>query len=456
MTTAQRSESTPFMRSIYPWLIVCCGMLFYCFNYFLRVSPGVLQEQLTSSFHINATAFGTLAGLYYWAYTPMQLPAGMIYDKFGVRSVLSAAILTASLGLWVFISTDLYATAALGRLMIGAGCAFAYIGTLKLAAMWLPANRFAFVAGLTTAVGMSSGTIAQQYLSRLSQEVNYHDALYSTLLVGIALSILVAFVVKNRDVSSRGSRSYMQNPMDFKTLLAELKLMFTSKQMWLIGIIGCLVYLPSSVFLDTWGVPYLKGVYGLDKSAAVNSIGYTFYGWIIAGPLVGAISDKIKLRKLPLALTGLFAAVFLCVIFYGPVLSISMLNIIFFLVGFCCGAHSIVFALGKENNPLHLSGTAVAVTNMMIMAGGMICQPLAGWLLDLHASGAVGAEGLRIYTAADFNFALSIIPLGVALGIFLCLFLRETHGEYVADTGIKSDTKSAVGMDDEPELEPAN
>lgn len=456
MTTLQRTDSTPFMRSVYPWLIVCCGMLFYCFNYFLRVSPGVLQDQLTSAFHINATAFGTLAGLYYWAYTPMQLPAGMIYDKFGVRSVLSAAILTASLGLWVFINTDLYSTAALGRLMIGAGCAFAYIGTLKLAAMWLPANRFAFVAGLTTAVGMCSGTIAQQYLSRLSQAVNYHDALLSVLLVGIVLSVLVALVVKNRDVSAHGSRSYMQNPMDLKTLLSELRLMFTSKQMWLIGLIGCLVYLPSSVFLDTWGVPYLKGVYGLDKAAAVNSLGYTFYGWIIAGPLVGAISDKLRLRKLPLVLTGLFAAIFLCVIFYGPILSISTLNIIFFLVGFCCGAHSIVFALGKENNPLHLSGTAVAVTNMLIMAGGMICQPLSGLLLDLHASGVVGADGLRIYTAGDFNFALSIIPFGVSLGIFLCFFLKETHGEYIPEERIEAEGKTTISSDDEPELEPAN
>lgn len=431
MFAKQHAESFSLSRSVFPWIVVCCGMLFYCYNYFLRVSPGVMQDQLSAVFHINATAFGTLASLYYWSYTPMQMPAGMIYDKLGVRFVLTAAVLTATAGLWIFISTDHFYTAAIGRLMIGAGCAFAYIGTLKLASIWLPENRFAFVAGLATAAGMSSGAMAQRYLTGITQHISYHDALYSVLLIGLALSTIMALTIRTRPASSQTDASAPRYTQDFiKDLKQMLTRMLTNKQMWLIGIIGCLVYLPSSVFLDTWGVPYLKGVYGLTQSVAVDTIGYTFYGWIIAGPLIGALSDKLKLRKIPLAASGFFAALFLCMIFYGPLLDLFYLKAIFFMVGFCCGSHSICFALGKENNPIHLSGTAVATTNMLIMAGGMIFQPLAGKLLDLHASGALGPDGLRIYTSSDYSFALSIIPFGVALGIFLCSFLKETHGEY--------------------------
>ncbi len=151
----------------------------------------------------------------------------------------------------------------------------------------------------------------------------------------------------------------------------------------------------------------------------------------------------------------MFAAIFLCLIFYGPMFSVATLKIIFFMVGFCCGAHSICFALGKENNPVHLSGTAVAATNMLIMAGGMIFQPVAGLLLDIHASGAVGTDGLRIYTASDYNFALSIIPFGVALGIFLCSFLKETHGEYLPAKSLVKAVSDTSPLDEEPELEPA-
>lgn len=447
--TKLRASDASFMRSVYPWLIVACGMLFYCYNYFLRVSPGVMQDQLTQAFHIKATAFGALAGLYYWAYTPMQMPAGLIYDKFGVRFVLSSALFTSVLGLAVFVKADNFMLAAVGRFLIGAGCAFAYIGTLKLAAIWLPPSRFAFVAGLTTAAGMASGAMAQRYLTDAVKTVDYHSALSTVLYVGLALCVFVVLFVRSHPKNP--DHAYIDKPeaINFSQLLNALKQVFSNRQMWLIGIIGGLVYLPSSVFLDAWGVPYLKTVYGLSKTEAVSMLGNTFYGWIVAGPLIGFISDKIRLRKLPLAICGFFAALILCMIFYGPKYEISTLNLMFFLIGFFCGSHSICFALGKESNPIEISGTAVAVTNMLIMAGGMIFQPLAGKLLDLHTSSLIGPNGLPQYSSADYSFALSLIPLGVALGIFLCIFLKETHGEY---RDVEADL--ALGGDD-GELEPA-
>src|SRR5690242_10362926 len=104
MMRTDRGMFLSLLRTAYPWLIVCCGMLFYCYNYFLRVSPSVMQNDLTQTFHITATQFGTLAGFYYYAYTPMQVPAGLIYDKFGVRFVICVACLLAVTGLSVFIA----------------------------------------------------------------------------------------------------------------------------------------------------------------------------------------------------------------------------------------------------------------------------------------------------------------------------------------------------------------
>jgi MFS family permease len=425
-----RTMTLSFFTSIYPWLIVGCGMLFYCYNYFLRVSPSVMQDDLTQAFHITATQFGTLAAFYYYAYTPMQIPAGIIYDKFGVRFVLCAASLMAALGLSVFIAADSYLMAGLGRFMIGLGCAFAYIGTLKLASMWLAPNRFATVAGLATAIGMVSGALAQKYLAQLVEMIGYQEALRGAVFAGIALSVLIVLFIRNRPSAKNALpnvNTEVQAPMSMKQLFSALRLIFTNPQMWLIGIIGCLIYLPSSVFLDVWGIPYLKAEYQLTSTEAVNIIGYTFYGWIIAGPIIGAISDKIKRRRFPLMFSGFFAAVLLCAVFYVPNIPVSILSTIFFLIGFCCGGHSICFALGKESNPIQIAATSVAVTNMLIMAGGAIFQPVVGKLLDLHTSSLLGLNGLPAYTAADYTFALSIIPIGVALGIVLSYFLKETY-----------------------------
>lgn len=428
MMANDRSVSFPFFRSAYAWLIVCCGMLFYCYNYFLRVSPSVMQPELTTAFHITATQFGTLAVFYYWAYTPMQIPAGMIYDKFGVRFVLSLACLIAVIGLSIFITADNFAIAGVGRFLIGLGCAFSYIGTLKLASIWLPPNRFATAAGCATAIGMTSGALAQKYLTKVLGFIGYQQALHGALIFGIILSVLIILMVRNRP-RSQISRANEMPSLNVRQLLVALKHIAFNPQMWLIGIIGCLLYLPSSVFLDLWGIPYLKSVYQLTSEQAVNISSYTFYGWIISGPIIGAFSDKIRRRRLPLTCTGFFAALLLCAVFYLPGINFTELNFIFFAIGFCCGAHPLCFALGKENNPIQISGTSVAVTNMLIMLGGAVFQPVVGKLLDLHTTSQIGTNGLPVYTASDYTFALSVIPLGVALGIFLSIFLKETYCE---------------------------
>lgn len=448
------AKSTP-SKMIYPWLICVTGMLFYCYNYFIRVSPSVMQDDLIQSFHITAYQFGALAAFYYYAYTPMQLPAGMIFDKFGARVVLLVSSLTAVFGLFIFVTATSYSTAAMGRFLIGLGTAFSYIGVLKLASIWLPANRFATVAGLTTALGMTCGALSQKYLANAVSIFGYRHALNFAIFTGITLSILIFLVVRNRPKHSVAHINHVQTPVNMKQLLGALKIIFTNPQMWLIGVIGCLLYLPASVFLDLWGIPYLKAVYQLTPGQAVDISSLTFFGWIIGGPVIGAFSDKIKRRRLPLISTGMFAAILLCLVFYVPNFPISALKTTFFIIGFCCGAHPLCFALGKENNPIQISGTAVAITNMLIMLGGAIFQPIVGKLLDLHTQGVIGANGLPMYAPGDYTFALSVIPIGVALGIFLSFFLRETYCKSAPDKDVSGDlaTVSPLLLDEEPETE---
>ncbi len=430
MLNERKVSATPMKTSLVPWLICGVGMLYYCFNYFLRVSPSVMQNELMQNFHINAYQFGHLAAFYYYAYTPMQIPAGMIYDKYGARFVLFCACLTAVVGLGVFITAGDFATAAIGRFLIGLGTAFAYIGTLKLASIWLPANRFATVAGLTTAFGMTSAIFSQNYLTQVVQVVGYQQALYSIILIGLVLSVVMLCCIRNRPQQHPNLLAFparLQSPLDMKHLLSSLKRIATNSQMWIIGLVSCLTYLPASVFLDLWGIPYLKAAHHLTPEQAAYVSSMAFMGWILSGPTIGALSDKIKRRRPPLIICSIFGTSLLTIIFYLPGLSFSNLATLFFILGFSCGAHPICFALGKENNSIQISGTAVAVTNMLTMVGGAVFQPLVGKLLDWHAMGEMIA-GTPVYSAADYTFALSIMPVCVGVGSFLCFFLKETYG----------------------------
>lgn len=422
--TNNRNSSGLFSQIFQPWTICGLGMLFYCYNYFLRVSPSVMQNDLMQSLHINAYQFGTLAAFYYYAYTPMQIPVGMIYDRFGARIVQFFACLMAIIGVGVFITADSLATASLGRALIGFGTAFAYIGVLKLASLWLPPNRFATVAGLTTAFGMMSAIFADKYLTDFVLSVGYKNALHIALFFGVALSAMILLFMRNKPKTAIQTKT---STLTLGQLGNALLIVLRNPQMWLIGIIGCLFYLPATVFLDLWGIPYLKAVYQLTPEQAASAVSWTFVGWIIAGPGIGALSDKIKRRRAPLIFSAFMSTIFLSLIFYMPGLSLHVLYALFFFVGIFCGAHPLCFALGKENCPNQISGTAVAVTNTLIMLGGMIFQPVVGKLLVKHAVAPVMQNGVPIYSASDYNYALVIVPAGLILAIVLSFFLKETY-----------------------------
>lgn len=427
MATTYSDKNSFFRLIIQPWVICTLGMLFYCYNYFLRVSPSVMQNDLMQGLHINAYQFGTLAAFYYYAYTPMQIPVGMIYDRFGARIVQFFAVLVVVLGVGIFISAKNYQMACLGRFFIGLGTAFAYIGVLKLASLWLAPNRFATVAGLTTAFGMLSAIFSDKVLTKFVETIGYQQALETALIVGVILSLMILSLMRSRPKIRLPHQLHVHTSMGIKDLLTALKFVLTNPQMWLIGLIGCLFYLPASVFLDLWGIPYLKSVYHLSAEDAASAVSWTFVGWIISGPSIGALSDKIKRRRLPLMVCALMSSLLLSLIFYVPGLSLTTLYIIFFFVGIFCGAHPLCFALGKENSPIQFSGTAVAVTNTLIMLGGMIFQPVVGKLLDNHAVNIVLQEGIPQYSSADYIYALSVVPMGLITSIFLTFFIKETY-----------------------------
>ena len=141
---------------------------------------------------------------------------------------------------------------------------------------------------------------------------------------------------------------------------------------------------------------------------------------------MGFLSDKMQRRCPILMITSAITAICLYITFHYPELTLNQLFTTAFITGICCGAHPLCFALGKENNPSHLAGTAVAVTNMFIMLGGMIFPPIIGKLLDMHAQVQL-ANGLPVYMASDYTFALNIVPIGIVFGTFLTIFLKETY-----------------------------
>jgi MFS family permease len=409
-----------------PWIMYSVAALFYCYAFFLRISPSMMVSEVSEHFHLTASQYGMMTSLYYLAYTPMQLPIGIIVDRFGARMVLTIAALISVSGVLVFTSTESLHMACVGRFLMGFGAAFAYITALKIASIWLPANRFAFAAGLTTAFGMIAGIVTDNYLAGIVQEVGFKQAYNASVVVGLILAGVFFTILRNHPKVTEKNAHLQEERPQFSELLQGIKTIFSSPQTWIIGLIGCLLYLPSSVFLDAYAPQYFKLAYGMNPHQAAKMVSLVFLGWIVGGPMIGAISDHIKLRRAPLLISSVLSTIVLMVIFYVPGLPIPMLSGLMFFLGVCCGSHPLVFALAKENTDKRLSGTATATANFLIMSGGLIWQPGVGFLIDHHSTGAL-LDGIRVYTMADYTYALAIIPIGLVVAIVLSVMLKETH-----------------------------
>lgn len=411
-----------------PWIIFGAGILYYCFAYLLRVYPSVMEHHLLSHFNVSIKDFGFITGFYYFAYAPMQLPVGVTVDRIGARRALLIGCVIATGGALIFASTTIVNFALLGRFLIGLGAAFGYVTALKIASIWLPKRIFATAIGFVTGAGMLAAIATDNYLTHLMHVTDFYSVLLVPVYVGLGLFIIIFLFVKDKKNMNGNDDQAVSRTTSYKELGRQLWGVIKKPQMWLIGIVGALLYLPSSVFVDAWAIPFLRSVRHLTASQGAFAASLTLAGWIISSFISGYLSDRFHTRKIPLLIAACGATVISSILIFAPLHHISTIYFLLFSLGIFCGPHPLCFSLSKENCPLAVSGTAVAFANFLIMSGGMILQPVVGDMLQ-HIDKLASHAGVAQYTSHDFSIALSVIPIGLFIATCLTFFIKETFGK---------------------------
>jgi sugar phosphate permease len=410
---------------IIPWLICGLGALYYCYEYFLRICPGVMTNELMREYGLTGAQIGGLSAFYYHAYVPMQIMVGLLMDRYGPRRLLTLACLACAFGTYLFASGYSLAVAEAGRFLVGFGSAFAFVGALKLATIWLPPNRFALVSGIILCLGMIGAMMGDILLRALVDAIGWQVTIYISAVAGVVLTaILFTFI---RD-SNPQHVNYNKHALDFRGLLSGLWNALKNPQIWLNGLVGCLLYLSLSAFAELWGISYLEQAHGLSKVHAANANSMVFLGWAVGGPFWGWFSDFIKRRCLPIMCSSVVALVLVSILLFVPNLPTAFIYFILFAFGLLSSVQILVFAICREATSIKIAGTAIALTNMIVMLGGNLFQPIIGKLLDMSWTGAL-VDGARVYSPAAYQFALALMPVGIIIAIFVMFFVRETHCE---------------------------
>lgn len=416
------------------WLVWSLGCLFYFYEFLLQVSPGVMKPELSQAFGISAQGFGILGGVYFYSYAGMQVPAGVLLDRFGPHKLLTFATLICAIATLAFAHTDNFNMALIARFCIGFGSAFAVVGTMKFAANWFPTQRFALLTGIMVAIGMSGAIGGEKPLAQFIHTFGWRSSFNVLGIVGIILAVLIFIIGKDSPNAKKDAKQSSHSLAgSFGEVVSSLARVITNPQIWLVAFYGGLVFMATPVFCGLWGVPFLESKYGFESELAATLTSMVFVGWIIGSPSWGLISDRLGLRKLPMTIGAIVALIFLSIVLYLPLHSAYAVGTCLFFFGLFSAGFLPAFSIIKEISCQKNCATALSFMNMMNMIGVALAQPLIGYLLDkfwLRSNPSVDITAdvaKRTYESVHYVQSISILPLGILIAIMLLPFIKETY-----------------------------
>lgn len=415
------------------WSIWGLGALLYLIGFYQRVAPAVITDQLMTEFSIGGAALGNLSAFYFYSYVAMQIPTGVIADRWGPRRLLTAGAGIAALGSAIFAAAPDLLWANIGRLLIGGSVAVAFVSMLKLANHWFSPQQYGLAAGMALLTGVSGGVVAGVPLRFLVEAFGWRGVMGATAGLTALLCVAIWILVRD-DPSERGYASHFhgghgaQEPV---SILRGLMQVLSYRNIWIITLVPIGFSGAVLTFAGLWGVPYLRQVHGLDPKSAAAITSTLLVAWALGGPAMGSWSQKMGTRKPLYVITSGIALLGWAAIIFLP-LPLWALVALLIPTGFASGNITIGFAWARESVPSRLVGTASGFINMGPLMGGMFLQPAVGWMLDQCWQGTL-LSGVKIYDAAAYRAGFTIVFAAVAMAALLILAARESHCRQMVD-----------------------
>ncbi len=424
----QKSEK---LQAMLPWLIwaICC--LYYFYSYCLQAAPNAMAYSLMHDFKINAVGLGNFGSYFFYPFVILQLFVGFLFDRFGVRKIISFGIATTAFGCLLFAVAPVFFVAELGRFFMGVGTAFSMIGGLLVAASWFSPKRFSALYGMLIAIGMLGAVFGSGPLSVIISKVGWREAMIILCIFGVILSVAAWFII--HDYLAEETDGIDDLVLQKPSLRVGLKRIIKVNQNWICGVCAGLVYYPTIILGMIFGVPFVVRAYHTSQHVAAGVVSAVFVGWIIGGPFWGWFFERIgRSRKaIVFGAVGLLL-VSVCII-YIPIWSHLTLIILFVAFGFFSSSELLPFIFVRHLNAQRYIGTALGFANFLGTIGGAILPTMIGFIIDLGWDGKM-ANGIHQYSVHNYQFALSIIPLLAIAALFIAPFVQSLRD----DDGVKS------------------
>jgi MFS family permease len=402
---------------LHAWLVWAVSTLFVLFQFFLQLSAGDIVSGLMHSYSLSACGAGFLAGSYSILYVIFQIPAGLLVDHFGPRRLLSVGAIVVMFGCCVFATAHVLVLAFIGRLMMGAGAAFAFVGCLYLIGTWFPPRRFGFMTSIAETFGMLGSIAGGIFLAAMVSVHGWRNCMLVAAILSVGLAVLLWAVIRDQpaQVTPPPRR-------ELKSFLPAVKTLMSSRVAWFNGLYCGITFSVFTVVVALWGVPFMQLSHHLSLAQATSVCDVAFLGAAIGCPILGVLDIRYHLRHFMMSTGPLFAALFLCLIIYCPTMPLWLDYLLMLLMGISISNYMLNFVVANQIAEPHARAISIGFVNTFCVGTAPIFQPLVGYVLDRFAIHT--AHGV-VYNVHAYQWALSIIPLALIGSACLAFYLPK-------------------------------
>ncbi len=421
-----------------PWSVWFVGLLVYILAVFHRSSLGVAGLVATERFDISATQLATFTMLQLLVYAGMQIPVGLLVDRFGSRSVLLVGLVLMTMGQAGFAFTDNYALALVARAFVGVGDAMTFICVLRLVSSWFPGRRIPLVTQLTGVLGQIGAIAAAVPMTWALGHLGWTRAYLGAASLGLVLVVAVLLVLHDAPDGRnlRGPRLSMSAIRE--SLTASWAQPGTRLGFWM--------HFTSQFSATTlsllWGFPFFVRGEGRSSSTAGLLLTLIVVSIICCGPVFGWLVGAHPWHRSTLVLTivGAIVTVWTVVLAWPGDAPLGLLMLLAVVVGAGGPASVIGFDVGRTSNPSHRLASATGIINQAGFYATLFLVVAIGVVLDWRTPGG-GSD----YPASAFRWAMSVQYLLWALGIVQIVRYRRRTRALIRERG---------GFDYPDELDP--
>lgn len=412
----------------YAWWLVTLTIAYYGYEFLLRLLPRLFYQDLVLTFHLSPIDIGLIASLYYYSYSVTQLVVGPALDKWGPKLTLVGATLLCAISLLIFVLWPSFTTFCLSRVFVGFASAFAFIGILKTADLYLPEKYNSFIAGLSTTVGMLCAQMGSNLITASQSSVGWIDMTWNLIYVALFLSALLVIFFPRHSAESDNDTNEQVTIFSFSLIKKHV----FKKSVIYLGLIGGLVMVVTQMLEEVYGGLFFRLLnLNLSKLEISQTLGFLYYGWIISAPIWGGAitSTQMRLKALrcsqvavALVLLGLIT-IALCRFQF---INLTLIRVLFFTLGVVSAPQVLVFALCSEQAPKQFRATSIAVCNCIVSAMAAIMPNILGVVQQVAMSTTSYAHE-TIYTGSLSVMAFMLLFSAIYFSGRLPALLAETR-----------------------------